>query len=85
MTVASRLVLMVTVFFVFLTLFGAVTSPWAFLALPAAVLSRPEHAVGAYRAFERCRTFYYDLRDQGMLPDLPAPAPHKAKALAPKP
>jgi len=36
---ALRMVLMVTVFFAFLALFGAVRSPWAFLALPAAVLA----------------------------------------------
>lgn len=41
--------------------------------VPATVLAEPQYAADAYRAFERIRQFYYQLRDLGLLRDLPPP------------
>jgi hypothetical protein len=43
--------------------------------VPSAVLAAPEHLVGAFRGYERLRSFYYDLRDLGLIDGLPAPEP----------
>lgn len=41
--------------------------------VPAAVLAEPQYVADAYRGFERIRQFYYQLRDLGLLGDLPPP------------
>jgi hypothetical protein len=42
--------------------------------VPTAVLARPHYYVQAFRAYERLRAFYYELRDLGLLPELPPPS-----------
>lgn len=42
--------------------------------VPSAALSGPKHFADAFRGYERLRAFYYELRDHGVLGDLPAPA-----------
>lgn len=42
--------------------------------VPTEVLSRPKYYGEAFRAYERLRRFYYELRDLGLLPELPPPS-----------
>lgn len=42
--------------------------------VPTAVLAQPQYYVQAFRAYERLRRFYYELRDLGLLPELPPPS-----------
>jgi hypothetical protein len=39
--------------------------------VPTAVLAQPQYYIAAYKGYERLRAFYYQLRDLGLLPDLP--------------
>jgi hypothetical protein len=42
--------------------------------VPTAVLAQPQYYVQAFHGYERLRAFYYQLRDLGLLPDLPPPS-----------
>ena len=41
--------------------------------VPSEILAQPEYFVAAFKGYERLRAFYYQLRDLGLLPDLPPP------------
>lgn len=41
--------------------------------VPTSVLTQPEYYDGAFRGYERLRVFYYQLRDYGLLEELPPP------------
>jgi hypothetical protein len=41
--------------------------------VPQSVLTSPTYVTNAFAGYERLRAFYYELRDAGLLPSLPAP------------
>ena len=53
------------------------------IIVPTAILMTPEYLKSSFEGYERLRAFYYELRDQGVLPDLPPPTVELSAELAP--
>jgi DNA-binding Lrp family transcriptional regulator len=51
--------------------------------VPTAALMTPERLKSSFAGYERLRAFYYELRDLGILPDLPPPSVELSAEIAP--